>query len=218
MQARDHWGYTALHEAAAKNKYEICKLLIESGAKISARNRENQTPFDLLKDKEGDLADLLQGNRALLDAAKKGDLERVSASLSDGIVLFDLHTHLFCQVKKLVRQDNINCQDEQGRNSTPLHLAAGYNHVQVAEYLIQERADVNAKDKGGLIPLHNASSYGVSHYFLLPLPLPPFSLLPLPLPPPSFPSSTPPPLPFSSYICTYSILYCVAFGCGSVAD
>ena len=33
-------------------------------------------------------------------------------------------------------------------------------YVQVAEYLIEQGADVNAQDKGGLIPLHNASSYG----------------------------------------------------------
>ena len=39
---------------------------------------------------------------------------------------------------------------------------AGYNHLDVAEYLLEHGADVNAQDKGGLIPLHNASSYGVS--------------------------------------------------------
>ena len=39
---------------------------------------------------------------------------------------------------------------------------AGYNNVEVADYLLEHGADVNARDKGGLIPLHNASSYGVS--------------------------------------------------------
>jgi tankyrase len=34
------------------------------------------------------------------------------------------------------------------------------NVLQVAEYLLEQGADVNAQDKGGLIPLHNASSYG----------------------------------------------------------
>jgi len=38
--------------------------------------------------------------------------------------------------------------------------AAGYNNLEVAEYLLDHGADVNAQDKGGLIPLHNASSYG----------------------------------------------------------
>lgn len=74
----DFWGYTPLHEAAAKNKLDICRLLLDHGAQVDAKTREGQTPYDLLKDKDGDLADLLQGHRALLDAAKKGDLDRVS--------------------------------------------------------------------------------------------------------------------------------------------
>lgn len=32
--------------------------------------------------------------------------------------------------------------------------------MEVAEFLLEHGADVNAQDKGGLIPLHNASSYG----------------------------------------------------------
>lgn len=40
-------------------------------------------------------------------------------------------------------------------------IVAGYNNVEVAEFLLENGADVNAQDKGGLIPLHNASSYGV---------------------------------------------------------
>lgn len=46
-----------------------------------------------------------------------------------------------------------------------LHLA-GYNNLEVAEYLLEHGADVNAQDKGGLIPLHNAASYGVSINYL----------------------------------------------------
>ena len=45
-----------------------------------------------------------------------------------------------------------------------VHYLAGYNNVEVAEFLLENGADVNAQDKGGLIPLHNASSYGVSGY------------------------------------------------------
>lgn len=43
-------------------------------------------------------------------------------------------------------------------------LTAGYNNLEVAEYLLEHGADVNAQDKGGLIPLHNAASYGVSMF------------------------------------------------------
>ena len=47
----------------------------------------------------------LLGDAALLEAAKKGILARV---------------------QKLATEENINCRDTQGRNSTPLHLAGTY--------------------------------------------------------------------------------------------
>jgi tankyrase len=106
------------------------KLLLKHGADVNKKNRDGALPIDLCKDE--DIADLLQGNSALLEAAKKGDLEKV---------------------KKLVNETNINCRDAIGRNSTPLHLAAGYNNIEVAEYLLSLGADVNSRDKGGLIPL-----------------------------------------------------------------
>ena len=42
----------------------------------------------------------------------------------------------------------VNCRDLEGRHSTPLHFAAGYNRVSVVDYLLQNEADVHAKDKG----------------------------------------------------------------------
>ncbi|XP_060527236.1 poly [ADP-ribose] polymerase tankyrase isoform X2 [Cylas formicarius] len=139
VNVADLWKFTPLHEAAAKGKYEIVKLLLKHGADPSKKNRDGATPLDLVREGDQDVADLLRGNAALLDAAKKGNLARV---------------------QRLVTPENINCRDAQGRNSTPLHLAAGYNNVEVAEFLLENGADVNAQDKGGLIPLHNASSYG----------------------------------------------------------
>uniref|UniRef100_A0A672MSN8 Poly [ADP-ribose] polymerase n=1 Tax=Sinocyclocheilus grahami TaxID=75366 RepID=A0A672MSN8_SINGR len=139
VNVADLWKFTPLHEAAAKGKYEICKLLLKHGADPSKKNRDGNTALDMVKDGDTDIQDLLRGDAALLDAAKKGCLARV---------------------QKLCSPENINCRDTQGRNSTPLHLAAGYNNLEVAEYLLEHGADVNAQDKGGLIPLHNAASYG----------------------------------------------------------
>ncbi|XP_044194046.1 poly [ADP-ribose] polymerase tankyrase-2-like isoform X1 [Thunnus albacares] len=139
VNVADLWKFTPLHEAAAKGKYDICKLLLQHGADPTRKNRDGKAPLDLVKDADTDIQDLLRGDAALLDAAKKGCLARV---------------------KKLCTQDNVNCRDTQGRHSTPLHLAAGYNNLEVAEYLLQHGAEVNSQDKGGLIPLHNAASYG----------------------------------------------------------
>ncbi|XP_060795532.1 poly [ADP-ribose] polymerase tankyrase-2-like isoform X3 [Neoarius graeffei] len=139
INVADLWKFTPLHEAAAKGKYEICKLLLQHGADPSKKNRDGNTPLDLVKEGDTDIQDLLRGDAALLEAAKKGCLTRV---------------------KKLCSLGNVNCRDTQGRHSTPLHLAAGYNNLEVAEYLLQHGAEVNSQDKGGLIPLHNAASYG----------------------------------------------------------
>lgn len=40
------------------------------------------------------------------------------------------------------------------------NFTAGYNNLEVARFLLESGAEVNLKDKGGLIPLHNASSFG----------------------------------------------------------
>lgn len=61
------------------------------------------------------MADLLRGNAALLDAAKKGNLARV---------------------QRLVTSENINCRDAQGRNSTPLHLSGWFSHIWIFFFMI----------------------------------------------------------------------------------
>lgn len=95
VNVADLWKFTPLHEAAAKGKYEIVKLLIKHGADVTKKNRDGATPLDLVREGDQDVADLLRGNAALLDAAKKGNLARV---------------------QRLVTTENINCCDAQGRN------------------------------------------------------------------------------------------------------
>lgn len=116
VNVADLWKFTPLHEAAAKGKYEIVRLLLRHGADATKKNRDGATPLDLVRDGDQDVADLLRGNSALLDAAKKGNLARV---------------------QRLVTQDNINCRDAQGRNSTPLHLAGNvYHYLQIYKYVL----------------------------------------------------------------------------------
>ncbi|CAF2178024.1 unnamed protein product [Rotaria magnacalcarata] len=138
-QVTDLWKVTPLHESAAKGKFEICKLLIQNGADINKKNRDGAIPLDLVKERDSDVADLLRGDNAILELAKKGNLERL---------------------RKLLTPENVNCRDPLGRNSTPLHLAAGYNHYEIAQFLLENGSNPNAVDKGGLIALHNASSFG----------------------------------------------------------
>ena len=73
-----------------------------------------------------------EADRALLDAAKKGNIETVKQHLADGA--------------------DVNVKDKVG--GTPLHLAAFNGHKEIVELLIANGADVNAKsDDVGRTPL-----------------------------------------------------------------
>ena len=74
----------------------------QHGADPSRKNRDGNSPLDLVRDGDTDIQDLLRGDAALLDAAKKGCLGRV---------------------RRICSPANVNCRDAQGRHSTPLHLA-----------------------------------------------------------------------------------------------
>uniref|UniRef100_A0A8B9KYW1 Poly [ADP-ribose] polymerase n=1 Tax=Astyanax mexicanus TaxID=7994 RepID=A0A8B9KYW1_ASTMX len=141
INVADLWKFMPLHEAAAKGKYEICKLLLQHGADPTKKNRDGNTPLDLVKEGDTDIQDLLRGEDELLDAARKGCLARIS---------------------KVCRPDNVNCRNSQGRHCTPIHLPAGYKNFEAAEYLLQHGAEENSQDKSRLISLHNAASYRVS--------------------------------------------------------
>jgi len=43
---------------------------------------------------------------------------------------------------------------------TPLHWAAANGHLSVVEYLVNQKADINAKDKDRWTPLHSAAEKG----------------------------------------------------------
>lgn len=68
-------------------------------------------------------------------AVRRGDHELVRAMLDKHPEVVDIYS---------------------GDYKTPLHLAAGGNHVEVAEVLIRHGVDVNAEDGSGSTPLHDA--------------------------------------------------------------
>jgi ankyrin repeat protein len=55
---------------------------------------------------------------------------------------------------------NVDWQDEDNFNRTPLHEAAIYGNVEIARMLIDAGADLNLQTNGGRTPLHRAAYYG----------------------------------------------------------
>ena len=76
-----------------------------------------------------------------------------------------LHT-----LKQLIVEEDfkyINCQDKLAYNRTPLHKAVNHKHIhqkfeKVVQYLLDQGADVNAKDTFGRTPTHIAVLMGQS--------------------------------------------------------
>lgn len=134
----DSLNQTALHRAARTGQLAACQTLLSYGADLAATNMQGLTA-ELVASSEP-VQKLIANHRLmskgnaeqqLLEASRCGDLEVVRMILAK-------HAHL------------VNCRDVDGRQSTPLHFAAGYNRIDVVEYLLQHNADVHAKDKGGL--------------------------------------------------------------------
>jgi hypothetical protein len=68
---------------------------------------------------------------------------------------------LTSSVKRLlsIRNINVNVKDDYS-GWTPLHWATYNGHIEIARLLLQNEADVNAKDKDGRTPLHRTAWYG----------------------------------------------------------
>lgn len=74
------------------------------------------------------------------DAARAGDLDKVKALVK-------------------ANPDVVASKDEK-YGQTPLHIAAFNDRKEVAEFLLANKADVNAKSKNGSTPLHLAAGKG----------------------------------------------------------
>ncbi len=64
------------------------------------------------------------------------------------------------EVKKIIASDSQSLKSVDERQMTPLHYAAEKGYADIADYLIEKGADMNAKNARGSKPIHIASSTG----------------------------------------------------------
>lgn len=147
INALDGLGQTALHRCARDDNDQACRLLLSYNVDSTITSLQGYTAAQLATENvlkilknPPDTSDL---EAQLLEASKTGDLEAVQRIVVNNPL-------------------TVNCRDLDGRHSTPLHFASGYNRIAIVEFLLEHQAEVHAADKGGLVPIHNACSYG--HY------------------------------------------------------
>ena len=138
----DGLGQTCLHQAAKDDDVQAVRLLLSHAADPDVVSLQGYTPSQVAK--ENVLKIFKEEKKGAKEAQEStSDLE---SQLLEASKSGDLTT-----VKKIISLNSriVNCRDSEGRNSTPLHFASGYNRVSVVEYLLEHSADVHASDKGG---------------------------------------------------------------------
>jgi hypothetical protein len=138
----DENGRTALVVAAMKGQEEVVELLLEKGARQSARANYEWTSLSYASQNGHDkVVD------ALLDNSGSTALHYASWNGYDRIVQTLLENYSL-----------VSATDKHG--STPLHLASSNGHGRVVDMLIRHSVDVEAADRSGRRALHQASSNG----------------------------------------------------------
>ncbi|GHU16644.1 hypothetical protein FACS189472_02140 [Alphaproteobacteria bacterium] len=143
VNAKDSNGRTPLHKAAASGHLKEAELLLTYGASIFAKNKYDSTPLDEAKD--FGRANIVQILQELKNASEELLLSAVDWQPEDIDPL-------------LAKGADVNAKD--GKDNTPLHLAAIYGPTEVAELLLDRGADVYAKNNKGNTPLHLAAKSG----------------------------------------------------------
>ena len=164
-------GMSALQNAAAFGHSDIVQLLINNGANVNPRNPFNLTPLDqasmlnftetieIIREHGGKTGEELEPSEANTEASLGESPMEVQAEAT-GFDVSDISIFLAADAgnigavkKHLASGEDVNSQDPE--LATPLHYAASGGHKEVADFLIEKGATVNALGVHGT-PLDNA--------------------------------------------------------------
>lgn len=171
INAPDREGKTPLHYAAAKGHLHIVEWLVMHGADVNARNSSGITPMYLAKgfgkkdvvaflEKHGGRADVVKPTRqqpqkpSTPAPQEKQKLPVPQSPITPIIEAVKANNIEMVQTMLKTDPDLTKTTDQNGL--TPLHWAAEIGNLKIAELLVENGADVNAKTERGITPLHQA--------------------------------------------------------------
>ena len=151
INCHDEQGLTPLRHAARRGQKEIAQMLLEKDADITVLDSVGRTAIGLAKQYgHTEIVELLSKRARQLDPEKEimtifdyaaiGDTEKIKSLIATG--------------------QDVNTKSKSG--ATALHWASSFGHIETAELLIQNGANVNSQDNtnSALTPLQLACSSG----------------------------------------------------------
>ncbi len=145
-------GRTALISAAARGDLEVVKVLLERGADVNVKDKQEYTAlFHAIEAMYEDVATVLL-DQPNLDPSARGK-NGVTALMS-----YAWRDNKEAVRKLLDRGADVNAQDNDG--DTALHGVAKSGNVEILDMLLAKRADPNLKNKLGGTPLMWAAVFG----------------------------------------------------------
>ncbi|KAK8255637.1 ankyrin repeat-containing domain protein [Phyllosticta capitalensis] len=160
---QDPEGYTCLHWAAKNGDLEICEVLVNHGAKLETKTKEDlkltpgMTPLLLAaKCKHSPVVEFLLSREAEIDAMDcKGYTSLHRAARKGNLEICEVLVNHRANLESKTKEDL-----EFNAGMTPLLLASTYNHSPIVEFLLGHEAKVDAIDCEGYTSLHRAAEYG----------------------------------------------------------
>ncbi|XP_028976046.2 ankyrin-3 isoform X9 [Esox lucius] len=173
-------GFTPLHIAAHYGNINVATLLLNRGAAVDFKARNDITPLHVASKRgNGNMVKLLLERGAKIDARTKDGLTPLHCGARSGHeqvveMLLDRGAPILSKTKNglsplhmATQGDHLNCvqlllhhdvpvDDVTNDYLTALHVAAHCGHYKVAKVIVDKKANPNAKALNGFTPLHIA--------------------------------------------------------------
>lgn len=152
VNARDGASQTPLHIGAIKGNLAMCRHLLEEGAQIDSREAQAKTPLQFA----------CEAGHCALVQMMLGQPTLVPTSISFLSAFFGAVEAGQVRIAECFFSSGLKLQDLRKDAFKPIILAAKSGSPTMVDLMVQENADVNAKDENGWNAVHFASYYG--HY------------------------------------------------------
>ncbi|XP_072768817.1 uncharacterized protein [Nerophis lumbriciformis] len=173
-------GFTPLHIAAHYGNINVATLLLNRGAAVDFKARNDITPLHVASKRgNGNMVRLLLERGAKIEArtkdgltplhcgARSGHEQVVEMLLNRGAPILSKTKNGLSPLHMATQGDHLNCvtlllhheapvDDVTNDYLTALHVAAHCGHYKVAKVIVDKKANPNAKALNGFTPLHIA--------------------------------------------------------------